>query len=218
MAQADLSLTVSWQFALDNLRAADPHVAGLIDTLHVTPLTRKPDRDPFSTLARAIVGQQLSNRAATTIWNRIVAQVGGAVTSTRLLAVDAQTLRSCGLSAPKISYVRDLAGRISAGELQPDIWPEMSDDALLDELTSLRGIGKWTAQMYMIFHDARLDVLALDDVALRRAAAVLVGIERPLTPPELAEMAELWRPWRSVASIYLWRSIDGEGIGGNWVP
>ena len=169
-----------------------------------------PDRGPFSTLARAIVGQQLSNRAATTIWGRVADKIGSAMTPAAFLSMEVQALRRCGLSAPKIEYLRDLATQLQTGELRPTNWPSMPDDVLLRELTSVRGVGEWTAQMYMIFQDARLDVLAAEDRALRRAAAYLSDSTLPLTRSEFIEMAEPWRPWRSVASIYLWHYIDSK--------
>jgi DNA-3-methyladenine glycosylase II len=192
-------------------------LAVLVDLLEVTPITRSPPGDAFATLARAIVGQQLSNRAADKVWRRVRAHLDEAVSPASWSVVESTALRSCGLSSPKIRYISDLARRINSGSLEPALWPDMEDEALLEELTKIRGVGRWTAQMYMIFHEARLDVLAVDDAALRRAAARLVGRGIPLTQEELANTAESWRPWRSIASIYLWRSLDDPSAdSGGW--
>lgn len=183
-------------------------MARLIETVPVEPLATPRRSDPFSTLARAIVGQQLSNRAASTIWDRVVRSVGGVVTPTALLSLEHDVLRACGLSRAKVDYTRDLASRILAGDLVPSCWPSMEDDHVLRELTAVRGIGRWTAHMYLIFHEARLDVLAVDDAALLRAASHLYGRGHPLTPQELVDVSKPWQPWRSVASVYLWGFID----------
>jgi DNA-3-methyladenine glycosylase II len=205
-----------WQRALRDLRASDQRLADLVDRLEVAPITRNPPGNAFATLSRAIVGQQLSNRAAATIWSRVRAQLGEAVTPASWDRVDITTLRSCGLSSPKIRYIGDLAARFNSGSLQPALWPHLEDEALLGELTTVRGVGRWTAQMYMIFHEARLDVLAVDDAALRRAAARLTGREDSLSQDELSATAEPWRPWRSIASLYLWRSLDAPSAEGDW--
>lgn len=191
-------------------------MANLIDHFEVEPATRSHPRDAFATLARAIIGQQLSNRVAATIWGRVCVQLGQDVTPESWDLLDRNVLKACGLSSPKIRYLGDLAAGINSGSIQPAMWPDLEDGALLDELTKIRGVGQWTAQMYMIFHEARPDVLAVDDAALRRAAARLVGKTAPLTQEALSEVAEPWRPWRSIVSLYLWRSLDAPSADGDW--
>ncbi len=163
--------------------------------------------DAFHTLARSIVGQQISIKAADSVWSRLEAALGD-VASERVLAVELETLRSCGLSARKVEYLRDLARHQSAGLLDPTSWKDWDDEAVIAELCNIRGIGRWTAEMFLIFHQLRPDVLPLDDIGLIKAIALHYHAgERPVRK-EMLKLAEAWRPWRSVATWYLWRSLD----------
>jgi DNA-3-methyladenine glycosylase II len=197
----------TWQRALAALRASDDRMAALLDHLEVRPLARREPARAFETLARSIVSQQLSNRAAATIWGRVCTHLDGEVSPAAWTRVDPAVWRACGLSGAKVRYVTGLAERMSDGGLDPHAWRNLDDESVLGALTKVPGIGRWTASMYLIFHEARLDVLAVEDAALRRAGARMLGRERSMTGPELAAVAEVWRPWRSVASVYLWKSL-----------
>lgn len=194
-----------WLTACAELAAADPVMATLI--------ARYPDAvlgtrgDPFETLARAIVGQQISVKAADSIWARFAAAVE-TVTPQRLARHDPQMLTACGLSRRKAEYLVDLAGHFVDGRIAPARWKTMDDEAVIAELVDVRGIGRWTAEMFLIFNLRRPDVWPVDDVGLQKAVArhYLDGV-RP-TPKILRTLGEHHAPWRTVATWYLWRSLD----------
>ncbi len=172
--------------------------------------------DPFTSLSRAIVGQQISVRAAETIWRRFVATVAPRSTTTiarrldpRAVAVQAlPALRECGLSSRKAEYLRDLSTHFTSGRLDPKRWTKLDDEALIEALVAVKGIGRWTAEMFLIFHELRADVLPLDDIGLQRAIAMHYNRGERLTPVAMRELAQCWQPYRSVATWYLWRSLD----------
>jgi DNA-3-methyladenine glycosylase II len=168
--------------------------------------------DAFSTLARAIVGQQISVKAAQSVWERLLAEVTE-MTPARLDASEAIRLRTCGLSAQKTAYLVDLAQRFSSGALDPDRWNALDDEALITELTQVKGIGRWTAEMFLIFYMARPDVLPLDDIGLQRAMSLHYNTGRPLSKLKMRRIGKGWAPWRSVATWYLWRSLDPLPVG-----
>jgi DNA-3-methyladenine glycosylase II len=194
-----------WPTACAELAAADPVMAGLI--------ARYPDcvlgnrGDPFQTLARAIVGQQISVKAADSIWARF-ATLAETVAPERIAALELDALAACGLSRRKAEYLRDLAGHFTDGRVEPARWKKMEDEAVIAELVDVRGIGRWTAEMFLIFNLRRPDVWPLDDIGLQKAVALhyLAG-ERP-TPKILRQHGERHAPWRTVATWYLWRSLD----------
>jgi DNA-3-methyladenine glycosylase II len=162
---------------------------------------------PFQTLARSIVGQQISVKAAQSVWNRIAIAAPGVEPKT-VLRLGLHRLAACGLSERKAEYVRDLARHFVSGAIHVKRWPEMDDEAVIDELIQVRGIGRWTAEMFLMFHLLRPDVLPVADLGLRRAvgrhyfAGSEVGIEA------LRMLAQRWSPYRSVATWYLWRSLE----------
>ncbi len=194
-----------WQQASDELARTDPVMASLIATHSGASLVSRGD--PFVTLVRSIVGQQISVRAADTIWSRLCETVP-APSPASILASPPEALRQCGLSARKVEYLTDLAMHFDSGEIHTHRWPSMSDAEIISELTAVRGIGVWTAEMFLIFNQLRPDVFPLDDIGLQKAVArhYLSG-ERPQRS-ELARIGERWQPWRSVATWYLWRSLD----------
>lgn len=194
-----------WLQASDELARADPVMAGLIATYSGASLVSRGD--PFVTLVRSIIGQQISVRAAETIWLRLRETVPAASPAS-ILACPQQTLRQCGLSTRKVEYLIDLAKHFDSGEIHTHRWPSMSDAEIISELTAVRGIGVWTAEMFLIFNQLRPDVFPLDDIGLQKAVAqhYLSGT-RPQRS-ELARIGERWQPWRSVATWYLWRSLD----------
>jgi DNA-3-methyladenine glycosylase II len=186
------------------LAESDPRMGALADAVGVVDIGVGGDR--FLSLGRAIVGQQLSTKASSTIWARVVA-LGGFVPASILAASDAE-LRGAGLSGAKTAYLRDLATRVLAGEVDLEALDALADEEVITELTRVKGIGRWTAEMFLIFNLARPDVLALDDAGLLRAAGWLLDIGRPADAATLAEAGTLWRPLRSVASLYLWGALD----------
>ncbi len=163
--------------------------------------------DAFQTLARAIVGQQISVKAAQSVWNRLAAEVKTVAPAT-LRKTDTARLRACGLSGQKAGYLLDLAGHFHSGALNTESWPGLDDEALISELTQVRGIGRWTAEMFLIFHMARPDVLPLADIGLQRAMSLHYNRGRAVTAQRMRKIGSAWAPWRSVATWYLWRSLD----------
>lgn len=168
-------------------------------------MTRRSD--PFATLARAIVGQQISVKAAATVWGRFEAVVH-AVIPERVLAVSPAILQGAGLSLRKAEYVHGLAGGFQKGDIRSQDWPDMDDEAVIEQLTAVRGIGRWTAEMFLMFNLMRPDVLPLGDIGLQKAVAVHYFRGRRVTPRTIRRVAAKWTPWRSVATWYLWRSLD----------
>ena len=163
--------------------------------------------EPFLTLARAICGQQIAVKAAQSVWDRVVACCSE-VTPERVLAVDRKKLRACGLSDRKTEYIADLAQHFADGAIHVHRWPGMSDEEIIAELVRVRGIGRWTAEMFLIFNLLRPDVLPLDDLGLQKAIRVSYYKKRPVSLRTMRKLGESWRPWRSVATWYLWRSLD----------
>ena len=174
---------------------------------------RRRDRPPeaYGALVRSIVGQQLSTKAAATIYGRLVELFGGRTpTPVELLAADPEQVRAAGLSRPKVAYLRSLAEHVESRELELDRLTELPDEEVVAQLTAVKGLGRWTADMFLIFHLRRPDVLPVGDLGIRRA--VERAYELPGLPDaaELTEIGEPWRPNRSLASLYLWRSLDSE--------
>ena len=194
-----------WQQASAELAQHDPVMAGLVEQFSGSSLVSRGD--PFVTLARSIVGQQISVKAADSVWARFTAALP-AIAPEQVLATSNEALRGCGLSARKAEYLGDLARPFMAGQIHIDRWSAMSDAQIIAELTAVRGIGVWTAEMFLIFNQLRPDVFPLDDIGLQKAVALhYFAGERP-PRKALTEYGERWRPWRSVATWYLWRSLD----------
>ena len=194
-----------WQHASRELAQGDPVMRPLIQAYADASLISRDE--PFMTLARSIVGQQISVKAADSVWTRLTAILSD-LTPLAVLSHTPEQLRRCGLSARKAEYLADLAAHFESGRIDTRRWSSSSDDEIIAELTAVRGIGIWTAEMFLIFNQLRPDVLPLDDVGLQKAVArhYLAG-ERP-DRRKLTEIGERWRPWRSVATWYLWRSLD----------
>jgi DNA-3-methyladenine glycosylase II len=194
-----------WRPAARALAAGDPVMRRLIRRYSGSGLVSRGD--PFATLLRSIVGQQISVKAADAVWGRLIACLETPEPA-RVLAADAQALRDCGLSWRKIEYVGDLAARFVDGRIDPRRWKALADREIVEELTATRGIGVWTVEMLLIFNLMRPDVWPLDDKGLQKAVALHYFDGAPLARRHLAEFGERWRPWRSVATWYLWRSLD----------
>ena len=170
-------------------------------------LTLRSRGDAFSTLARSIVGQQISVKAAASVWQKFTAAVP-AVRPEVIHTHDVDALRGCGLSRSKVAYLQDLARHFVENRLDVTRWKRMSDDELIAELTQVRGIGRWTAEMFLIFYMTRPDVLPVDDLGLQRAMRLHYNHGRALSQRKLAAISARWQPWRSVATWYMWRSLD----------
>lgn len=191
--------------------AADPDMAALIE--RVGEVFVDIELDGFISLARAIVDQQISLAAARTIWGRFEQMVTAGerpVYPEAVLGYDVEDLRSCGLSRSKAGYIIDLATRVADGSLDFEALVHLDDDAVIAKLTEVRGVGRWTAEMFLIFSLQRPDVFAVDDGGLRRAVAQLKGLDGDVPPALIGAIAEEWAPYRTCASLYLWRGL-GQG-------
>jgi DNA-3-methyladenine glycosylase II len=194
-----------WQRAKRALARRDPVMAGIMRAY--PRIAMRSRGDPFHTLARAIVGQQISVKAADTVWGRFCA-AAPTLAPAEVVVLDPQRLRVCGLSGRKTEYVLDLARKFANGTVHVHRWPEMDDEAVIAELVQVRGIGRWTAEMFLMFNLLRPDVLPVDDLGLQRAASLHYRRGRPIAIRALRTLGERWAPWRSVATWYLWRSLD----------
>lgn len=194
-----------WLRAKRALARRDPTLAAIMRQHAGVFLVRRGE--PFMTLARAIVGQQISVRAAQSVWDRLVL-AAPQVTPAQVLALEPLQLRACGLSARKVEYISDLARHFADGTIHVRRWPEMDDEAVIAELVQVRGIGRWTAEMFLIFNLLRPDVFPLDDLGLQKAIRRAYFNGRSATPARMRRLGAGWAPWRSVATWYLWRSLD----------
>ena len=197
------------------LAASDPTMAALIERVGkidiATRLQRRSEERPndaYGALLRAIVGQQLSTKAARTIYLRVIELFGGSTPSPeQLLEAREEDLRAAGLSGRKTEYVRDLASPVLSGELELDRLDQLSDEEVVEEIVAVRGLGQWTAEMFLLFHLERPDVLSGGDLGIRKAIQIEYGLEKMPPPTEVLEIGEPWRPYRSLASLYLWESL-----------
>ena len=167
--------------------------------------------DAFTTLARSIVGQQISVKAAQSVWDRFAGAVGGPPTRVppaAVLELETAILRAAGMSARKAEYLLDLAQHFATGQVHVAQWQQMDDEAIIDELVAIRGIGRWTAEMFLNFHLMRPNVLPLDDLGLLKGISVNYFSGEPVSRAEARELGEAWAPFRSVATWYIWRSLD----------
>ncbi len=194
-----------WKRATDELSARDPVLKKLI--AQHGGLTVGSRGDAFQTLARAIVGQQISVKAAQSVWERFVA-AHDAVTPAVIAASTLEHLRGCGLSGQKSGYLLDLAAHFHDGRLQAEAWKQLGDEALINTLIQVKGIGRWTAEMFMIFNLARPDVFPVGDLGLQKAITLNYNRGRKPTPARMQRIGATWAPWRSVATWYMWRSLD----------
>ncbi len=194
-----------WARAKRALAKKDPVMREIIRSRPKVFLQRRGE--PFLTLARAIVGQQISVKAAQSVWDRMVLCVSE-VTPQNILAKKRPELRACGLSDRKTEYIADLAQHFADGKIHVHRWPDMSDEEIIAELVEVRGIGRWTAEMFLIFNLLRADVFPLDDLGLQKGIRVAYFKGRKISLKSMKKLGDTWRPWRSVATWYLWRSLD----------
>jgi DNA-3-methyladenine glycosylase II len=189
------------------LAATDPAIAALVERFGTRSIAeRMRGGSHFSDLARIIVGQQVSTAAAATVWGRICDAFGGEAPAAEDVIGADEVLRGCGLSGRKASYVVGIGEAIVAGELEPEALTEASDEEVIEQLTALRGLGRWSAEMFLMFNLGRPDVFSGGDLGLRRGIQVALEMEEPPGPDESVAIAERWRPHRTLACIYLWEA------------
>jgi DNA-3-methyladenine glycosylase II len=202
--------------AVAALRGADPVMAGLIERnadVVRRDLKRERPGDAYGTLVRSIVGQQLSTRAAATIYGRVLALSGGHTpTPKQLLKADPDDMRAAGLSRAKVAYLRDLAQHVEDGALELERLPDLSDEEVAAQLTAIKGVGQWTADMFLMFHLGRPDILPVGDQGIRRAIQVEYGLRKVPDAKRMQQIAKPWRPYRTLASLYLWSSLDNTPV------
>jgi len=197
-------LTAQIDAALEHLSRVDPIMAGAIAL--VGPCLLEPNPDVFEALVDAIISQQISVKAADAIMARLrAATPGGLITPGALIQLDHDALRAAGLSTPKARYVSDLTGRVASGQLPLSHLPELDDEAIIEQLTAVKGIGRWTAEMILIFALGRLDVLPVDDLGFAEGVREAYALEARPTRKELLARGETWRPYRTIATWYMWR-------------
>jgi DNA-3-methyladenine glycosylase II len=200
-----------------HLRDADPVLAVLIDEVGADglgdPRAGRP-RDHYGALVRSIVGQQLSTKAARSIYNRLTDRFDGRTPSPdEVLADDPDELKAAaGLSRAKVSFLRSLAEHVLDGSLELDRLDDLPDEEVIAELVAVRGLGVWSAHMFLMFHLGRPDVLPVGDLGIRRAVMRRYGLEELPAPGRLSEIAEPWRPYRTLACRFLWRSLDATPV------
>jgi len=195
--------------AVAHLRSADPTLAGVIES--VGPLTLEPREGTFRMLSRAIFFQQLAGPAARAIMGRVLAALDTDedrwYAPERLLEASDEQLRMAGLSRQKMAYLRDLADKFASGMLSEDGFEELDDEAVIQRVSAVKGIGRWTGEMFLIFSLGRPDVLPVDDLGVRRGMQIAYGLSELPKPDEMRRIAEPWRPYRSGGTWYMWRSL-----------
>lgn len=207
------SLTLDdYRLARLHLLRADPVLAAVVRHIGPCRLAERQRKDHLSALVGAIVSQQLSTKAAATIFGRVLSLFPGEVIpgAAALHAIDDVTLRGVGLSGQKVGYVRDLTARIADGRLRLDDLDALPDEQVIEHLTAVKGFGRWTAEMFLMFRLHRPDVLPVGDLGIVKAVQRLYGLRRRPEPKRLLRIGEAWRPFRSVASWYLWQSLRME--------
>lgn len=197
----------------------DAGMRALRNDLHIGPLIKKygklqhkPDRHYFRSLLFAIVSQQISGKAAAAIMKRIEAHYGKPSTARKILAADVETLRTLGLSYQKAGYVHDLAQKFVDGTVAPRRFSRMTDEEIIEELVQVRGVGRWTAEMFLIFSLERYDVFPVDDYGIQKATQDLLGLKELPKGRRLALLGEQWEPYRSVATLYMWKALDSPSV------
>jgi DNA-3-methyladenine glycosylase II len=194
-----------WTDACQHLMKKDRVMKRLIPQLGASSLSSRGDA--FSTLARSIIGQQISVKAAQTVWDRF-AQLPKKMTPALVLKLKVDDMRAAGLSARKVEYLIDLALHFSDGRINAEGWSVKEDEAIIQELVAIRGVGRWTAEMFLIFHQMRPNVLPLDDIGLINGISKAYFSGEPVSRSEAREVAAAWSPYCTVATWYIWRSLD----------
>jgi DNA-3-methyladenine glycosylase II len=209
-------LTLAGRKAVAALREADPVMARLVEEHEATvrrDMRRERPGDAYGALLRSIVGQQLSTKAARSIYGRLTDIFGGhAPTPRQLLASEPEQIRAAGLSRPKVAYLRDLAQHVEDGTLELERLPDLPDEEVSAQLTAIKGLGQWTADMFLMFHLRRPDVLPVGDLGIRRAVQIQYRMRKLPEAKRLERVARPWRPHRTLACLYLWSSLDNKPV------
>jgi DNA-3-methyladenine glycosylase II len=194
------------------LAAADPAMAALIDRIGPRSLAdrRRNHGDPFEALARIVTGQQVSTGAARTIWARVLAEFGDRAPTAAEAAEGEERLRSCGLSGRKASYISGIGAVIASGELDTEALVVADDESVIETLTALRGVGRWSGEMFLMFYLGRPDVFSGNDLGLRNGIQLVHDLDEVPSPEQAVAIAERWRPHRTLASVYLWAAVSVE--------
>jgi DNA-3-methyladenine glycosylase II len=192
--------------AIAHLKSADPVMAAII--ANVGPYKPRYAAPTFENMARSIAYQQLHGKAAATIFGRLLTACNASLTPQSVLALSIEQMRACGLSKQKLSYIRDLAEKTVSGDVNFEQLPQMHDEDVIEHLTRVKGIGRWSAQMFLMFALRRPDVMPVVDLGINVAIKRAYRKRKVPKPPQILKLAEPWRPYRSVACWYLWRSVD----------
>jgi DNA-3-methyladenine glycosylase II len=196
--------------AIRHLTSADPILSAIIT--EVGPYRLQSRKPTFETLARSIVYQQVSGKAAASIFARLKTAAGPRFSAKGVLRLTPEELRACGLSAQKAAYIRDLAGRVAARQINFRRLFELNDEEIIESLTQVKGVGVWTVQMFLMFALERPNVFPLSDLGIRNAIQRAYNLPEPPKPADMLRISACWHPYCSVASWYLWRSLDGQAI------
>ena len=190
----------------NELTLLDPVLKKLIDTCG--PLEIVLSTDYFASLSSSIVGQQLSNKVADVIWNRVVSLMGGELSPQKMLSIEDEKLRGIGVSYSKIGYLKNLSSAVLNNKICLDDFQGMENDEIVENLTTVKGIGQWTAEMFLIFSLGRSDVFSLGDGGLQRSVKWLYQLDEIPKRKQLMHISEKWTPYRTFASLYLWEAIN----------
>ena len=194
-----------WEKAKKDLSKRDRKLEKIIENYPKDFLFSKSD--PFYTISRSIVGQQISVKAAQSVWDKLEKKVGK-ITACKINNLHFMTLKSCGLSRQKITYLKSLSDAFIKKNIDPNKWSNLTDEKIIDELIKVKGIGRWTAEMFLIFNLCRPDIFPADDLGLIKGICNCYDLKYPISKEHAIKLSEKWRPWRSVATWYFWRSLD----------
>ena len=194
-----------WTTAKKELKKKDKKLGKIIDNYPKDFLFSKSD--PFLTLARSIVGQQISVKAAQSVWTKLILKVGD-VNPNQVYKIHSSSLKSVGLSRQKVLYLKNLSKAFINKELQVNLWNSMTDEEIIEDLIKIKGIGRWTAEMFLIFNLCRADIFPLDDLGMIKGICKIYNLNYPIKRDKLINIGNNWKPYRSVATWYLWRSLD----------
>ena len=208
-ASADTAAPDYWTAACDHLMKKDRVMRRLVPKFIGASIETRGE--PFVTLARSVVGQQISVKAAQSVWDRFSALMK-TVNPRSVSKLTVEDMRAAGLSGRKVEYIKDLADYFQTGKVSVKQWDAMEDEAIIAELIAIRGIGRWTAEMFLMFYLRRPDVLPLDDVGLLNGISKLYFSDEPVSRSEVRDLARAWEPYRSVATWYIWRSLDPDPV------
>ncbi len=196
---------IFWIKAKKELKKKDKKLGKIIDSYPKDFLFSKSD--PFLTLSRSIVGQQISVKAAQSVWDKLIFKIGK-IHPDVIYKCHTNTLKSAGLSRQKVMYLKNLANAFISKNIKIKLWSNMSDDEIIEDLIQIKGIGRWTAEMFLIFNLCRPDVFPLDDIGMIKGLCKIYNYDYPIEKEKLIKIGEKWKPYRSVATWYLWRSLD----------